>query len=113
MKHYSTFAKNRRKTIGQILMLLICFQTVISQKTFEFAEIETIWISDTTKTTGIGNSVTEIITKSEFSRCKSNQKVSLLPKPNMKIDSTGLFIVQTKNSIYQLYQPPDYSSSYS
>lgn len=102
-----------KKEIVQILILLICCQTVYSQNTLEFNEIETIWISDSLKTINIDESVSKNITETEFLKFKSNQKISIWPNPKVKIDSTGLFIVQTNNSIYRLYHTQNYSSSYS
>jgi hypothetical protein len=101
-----------KKQILHIITLLIFCQVGQSQTKREFNELETYWISDTITTTNIDEQNPQIISETEFLKYKAGNMVSVIENPNVTIDSTGLFVVQTKNYQYDFYQTQDYSSSY-
>jgi hypothetical protein len=101
-----------KKQILHIITILVCCQIGQSQTKREFNELETYWISDTIVPTNIDEHNPLIISETEFLKHKAKNKASVQENPNVTIDSTGLFVVQTKNYEYNLYQTQDYSSSY-
>jgi hypothetical protein len=102
-----------KKQILQIITLLIFCQIGQSQTKRDFNELESYWISDTIVTTNIDEKNLQIISETEFLKYKKGNKMSIKENPNVTIDSSGLFVVPTKNSQYYLYQTQEYSSSYS
>jgi hypothetical protein len=83
----------------------------LSGKTkLDFTQIPTVWITDTIKKTDTLSF--KPITEKEFLNFQASQKNKTQVDTTIKPDSSGLFIVQTKKSYYELIQSNDYSSSY-
>jgi hypothetical protein len=101
------------------LFLTSCFaqspgkeKIITSGKTkLDFAEIPTVWIADSTKKADTLSFKT--ITEKDFLNFQATQKRKIQADTTIKPDSSGLFIVRTKRSYYELIGGGDYSSSYS
>lgn len=76
----------------------------------DFREIPTFWISDSSKTIDSLSFIS--ITEKEYLNFRAKRKGKIKIDTTIQPDSSGLFIVQTKKSYYELINAESYSSSY-
>lgn len=102
-----------KKTLLIISMFLLICQMTTAQEKLDFNSIPTLWITDSLQVINTADLEFETLSQAAYLDLYPRPQPKTTEEPTIKPDSTGRFVVNTKQAHYEFYQTTNYNSSYS